>query len=271
MLPPTAFYLSMDDTLLAQFLTSGTGLTFTITVRMLLADGTLKVDNYQSFPSVFNPQIYYCIIPPVEGYVLSSMLQGGGTLDGSCFATLIVYRGTITPPIAVFPPVAGMVLIQGYLDSWTYLSWPQSPLIEAGEGAGRMRNMMLTPAAGTNWTLKPTSAQRWEVQTVQFAFNTSAAAGNRQVSLLLFDRLGNAVVRIPANFTQAASLGYSYYFYNTAAHLQTAATWITAPFPLGINLENGMSLQSSVAGLQAGDSWASVSILVTEWMGVGHS
>lgn len=261
----------MDDTLLAQFLTSGTGLTFTVTVRMLLADGTLKVDNYQSFPSIFNPTIYYAIIPPVEGYVLSTMMQLGGTLDGSCFATLTVYRGTITPPIAVFPPVAGMVLMQGYLDQWTYLSWPGSILIEAGDGAGRMRNIMPTLANGTNWTAKTTSAQRWEVIAVQATLTTSAVVVNRQMSLVLWDRLGNSICRFPCNFTQAASLAYNYYFYNGAAHVQTGANWITAPIPTGIQLDPGMYVQSRVLNLDAGDAWSGVNVLVKEWMGVGHS
>lgn len=270
-LPPTAFYLSLDDTLLTQVLTSGTGLTFTVTVRMLRPDGTLTVDNYQTTPSVFNGAIYYAIIPPVEGYVLSCMVQGGGTIDGSCFCTVIAYRGTVTLPITVFPPVAGIVLIQGYVDSWTNLSWPQSPIVEAGMGAGRMRNIMPTVAAGQNWQIKTGAAQRWDVIAATCALTTSAVAANRTMALMPFDRFGNGMNRFPCNFTQPASTTLNYYFYQGAAHVQTGGSWITAPFPTGITLDPGMSVQSRVQNLDAGDSWSFVNCLVREWMGVGHS
>jgi hypothetical protein len=270
-LPPTAFYLSMDDTLLAQFLTNDLGLTFTLTVRMLLADGTLMVDNYQTTPSPFNGTIYYAIVPPVEGYVLSCMVQSNTNAESSCWCNVIAFRGTITLPAVVFPPVAGIVIVQGYVDEFSYLSWPQSPLTEAGVGAGHMRNIMLTPAAGSNWKLQSSMPLRWEVIALQCTLTTSAAVANRQMSVVVFDRLNNPIVRIPTNFTQAAGLAYSYYFYNGATHLQTNTTWITAPFPQGVFLDNGMYLQSRVVNLDAGDVWSLVNVLVREWMGVGHS
>jgi len=270
-LPPAAFYLSMDDTLLAQFLTSATGLSFTLTVRMLLADGTLIVDNYQTTPSPFNGAIYYAVLPPVEGYVLSCMVQNNTNIDGSSWCTVVAFRGTVHLPVVVFPPVSGIVLVQGYVDEFSYLSWPNSPLVEAGEGAGRMRNIQPTLAAGANWIAKTTSAQRWEVISVQCRLTTSAAVPARQVTLIPFDALGNSVLRIPCNFTQAASTTLAYDFYNSAAHIQTNTIWVTAPFPQGLMLDPGMSIQSAVNNLDAGDTWSFVSVLVREWMGVGHS
>jgi hypothetical protein len=270
-LPPSAFYLSMDDTLIGHFITSASGLTFTLTVRMLLADGELKVETYDTTPTPFNPNNYDVIVPPVEGYVLSCMVQLNGTIDGSAWGIVAVFSGTATQPIVVFPPVTGMVLVQGYLDEWTWLSWPNSPLVEAGVGAGRIRRIAPGLSPGTNWTVQTSSTQRWEILTVDSLLTTSAAAGNRQMSLVLFDRLGNALCRFPTNFTQAASLGYSYYFYNNATHIQTNTTWITAPFPTGIYLDPGMSVRSAVLNLDAGDQWSNVNVVVREWMGVGHS
>ena|SRR5262252_2555306 len=270
-LPPSAAYVSMDDTPVAYIIASAGYLSFTLALRMLLPEGTIKVDEYESVNSPPGSGLYNIVVPPVEGYILSSFISLNATLDGSAWCTFALYKGSVSLPLVSLPPNAGMVISQGYVDAWSWLSYPLSPIIEGGMGSGRMRHLMATPLPGNNWKIQASSIQRWEIVAVQSRLTTSAAAANRQMSLEVFDRLGNPVVRFPTNFTQAASLTYGYYFYNSAAHIQTNAIWITAPIPQGLYLDCGMSLQSVVFNLDAGDSWSFVDVLAREWMGVSHS
>jgi len=261
----------MEDTLVVQFIGNAGPMTGTATVRMLLADGTIKVDYYTVLPSVINNFYSYAVIPPVEGYLLSCIVELNNAIDGSVWCTMTAFKGTVPQPIVSLPPVSGMLVVQGYVDEWTWLAWPNSPAVEAGMGAGRVRNITPATSNGVNWIVKTTSAQRWEVLYVEAWLTTSAAATPRQFSLITLDRLGNGLMRWPTNFTQAASLTYRYYFSNGAAHLNTGNNWITAPLSTGILLDPGMSMGASTGNLDAGDAWSFVSVTVLEWMGVGHS
>jgi len=238
---------------------------------MLLADGTIQAEIYNSIPNVPFANSSIVVIPPVEGYLLSCVAQLTATIDGSNWLWLRSFKGVVPTPIVTLPPGSGMLIAQGEIDHQSFIAWPNSLPTEAGTGAGRMRNIMLAPAAGANWTLQTSSHQRWEVLGVSALLRTSAAAGTRQASLLLYDRLGNAIMRYPTNFTQAAGLAYGYYFYTGATHMQTNAIWITAPLPTTLFLDPLMSLQSAVQNMDGGDAWQNVSCLVREWMGVGHA
>lgn len=270
-LPPTALYLSMDDTLLVQTICAASQVFATATVRMLLPDGTLRVDYYQVVPSPINVIFSYVVIPPVEGYLLSAIVQVDSTLEGSCWCQMTAFKGSVAQPIITLPPVSGLLVVQGYVDQSTFLAWPNSPAVEAGVGAGRIRYIAPFVANGTNWICKTTSVQRWQILAVQARLTTSAAATPRQVSLAWYDHFGNSLLRIPCNFTQGPSLAYSYYFYVGAAHIETSTTWITAPLPAGLILDPVMSLQSAVAFLDPGDSWSFVDVAVQEWMGVSRN
>jgi len=260
----------MDDTIVVQFLADARPTAGTVTIRMLLPDGTIKIDAYQVTASTINNFYSFAVIPPVEGYLLSCIVQLTSVNDGSVWCLMAAFKGSVQLPIISFPPVSGMLIVQGYVDQWSWLSWPNSPAIEAGTGAGRMRNISLTPAAGANWSAVATSQQRWEVLSVQARLTTSAAAGTRELFIMFMDRFGTTFLRVPTNFTQGPSLAYFYEFYDGAAHLQTYGTFITAPFPQGVMLDPEMSISSFVAAMDAGDTWASVNVLVREWMGVGH-
>lgn len=270
-LPPTALYLSLDDTLVVQTLCYANPVTGTATIRMLLPDGTLQVDYYQLLPSTINPVYSFAVVPPVEGYLLSAIVQINSTVYGSIWCQMVAFKGSVVQPIVSLPPVAGLLVVQGYVDESTYLAWPNSPAVEAGDGAGRMQRIALTPAVGANWILQAGGNQRLEVIAVSALLITSAAAGTRVVSLLVYDGLGNPIVRFPTNFTQAPSLGYAYDFYDSAAHIQTNTVWITAPIPQDLFLDPGMSLRSAVQSMDVNDFWNPVTILVREWMGVGHA
>lgn len=269
-LPPAAFYISMNDTLVALFeCFAGQG-TYTLTTRILLPDGTVQVEAYQSLNTP-NPNVPYIILPPVEGYMLSLVVAATATIDGSQWCQVALFRGNVASPLIVLPPNGGMLICQGYVDQFSWLSWPNSPCVEAGDGAGRIRNITVTGTTGTNWSVSTTGNQRWEIITVQMVLTTSAAAANRQVALALFDRFGGGVCSFPAAVTQTASSTGEYFFYDSAAASTVFGLFNTAPIPVGLTLDTGMKIGSNTVGLQAADTISQIVVNVKEFVGVSHA
>src|SRR5262252_7062225 len=90
-LPPSALYVSMDDTPVAQFIASAPGLLFKLAVRMLLPQGIVQVDEYESVNFPPGSIVYNIVVPPVEGYILSSLISLQSTLDGSAWCNFSLY------------------------------------------------------------------------------------------------------------------------------------------------------------------------------------
>lgn len=272
-LPPSAVYVSMQDTIVAQFQTNIGVSSLQLTLRLLLPDGTMQTETYYATQSTLHPIFWYVVIPPVEAYLLSGVAYGGLLGSGSAWCWCKVFRGDVPQPIISFPADGGLLLMQGYVNNQNHLAWPNSPIVEAGTGAGLMRSIALVAPTGTNWTQRVPTLTRWEILSVAFKLTTSAAAGNRQISLIVLDANGTGEMRFPVAFTQAPNLAYSYYFFSGAGNSQNAGppVWNTAPIATPLLLDGSWSLQSSVQGLDAADSWTSPTMMVREWCGAGET
>lgn len=268
-LPPSALYISMTDTFVALFSVSLPNTAFTLSVRILMPDGTIQNETYVSTTPV-NPQVPVIVLPPVEGYLLSCVVVRNDVQNCSAFCNMSLYRGAAQTPLISLPPNAGMTVAAGYVSELGPLTWPNSPVIEPGTGAGYMRSITPTTTTGQNWSVTATSNQRLEIVAVQATLTTSAVVANRQMSLVWFDQPGASICRFPVGAPAVASSVVSYYFYVGASLAAPFSSWITAPIPNGLMLDPGMSLQTRVQSLDAGDSWSFCSLGVREWMGIGH-
>lgn len=269
-LPPAALYISMNDSIAATFIASLPGTSFTMILRILLADGTIQIESYNSTAPI-NPLVPNILVPPVEGYLLGAVIERTDALNCSAWVTCGFYRGAIIPPLVSLPPNSGQVIIQGEIITNSPLAWPNSPVQEAGTGAGIMRTIPLTVAAGTNWSVGPNVNARWDVVAAECQLTCSATAATRLVSLHCLDSSGDGIARTFASVTQTASQSYNYYFFRGAAPLFINANMVVAPMPQDLYLDVGQTLKSQVIGLDAGDTWAFVTVTVKEWVGVSHS
>lgn len=268
-LPPSALYISMNDTFVALFSVSLYFTAFTLSVRILMPDGTIQNETYVSTAPI-NPAVPSIVLPPVEGYLLSCVVERNDIQNCSAFCNMSLYRGAAQNPLVSLPPNAGMTVAAGYVSELGPLCWPNSPVIEPGTGAGYMRSVPLPNPTGANWTIRTTSQQRWAIVTVVFNFDTSAAAGNRQVTLVVLDQSGAGVARYSCGKLQAPSLAYSYNFFSGAQDALLGTAFVEHPIPDGLMLDPGMGLESVVLGIDAADTFTNGSLLVREWMGVGH-
>lgn len=269
-LPPSGLYISMNDIVVALFACFAGAGTYSMTTRMLLPDGTIQSEVYVSQNSP-NPSVPWIIMPPVEGYLLSLVVEATGTIDGSQWCQVATFRGSVATPLITLPPNAGLLIVQGYVDQQSWLSWPNSPIVEGGTGAGRIRAISVAPTTGVNWSVSTTAYQRWEIISVQMVMTTSAAVATRLVTLGLLDRFGVGVCSYPCAQTQAASSTVEYFFFNGASYMAESPGLVTAGVPAGLTLDPGMQLVSNVNALQPTDTISSIVVNVKEWMGVSHA
>lgn len=268
-LPPSAVYISMNDTVAAVFLAPLAGTSFTLVLRILLPDGTIQIESYNSTAPI-SPLVPNILVPPVEGYLLGAVIERNDVLTCSTWVSCALFKGAIVPPLVSLPSSSGQMIMQGEVMVNSWLAWPNSPVSEAGTGAGAMRTIPLTVGAGTNWFVGPPVAARWDIIAAQFAFQCSAAAGARLVGLWFIDGAGNSIARAFASVTQAPSTAVSYYFFRGASPLFINGNLINAPMPIDIQIEAAGKVESAVFGLDAGDTWGSVTLTVKEWVGVSH-
>lgn len=270
-LPPSALYLSQDDTVVLLFQTNIAGSSATANVRLLTPQGDVKVEAYTIYGLQALGHDNNLVIPPLECYLLSMMVTVATADQGSVWCQAWVIRGQFPAPYFAPPTFGGMLIVQGYVDNYSYLSWPNSPVIEAGTGAGRMRNIPVANTTGANWTVRVPSLTRWEVISVQMNFVTSVAAGNRAMSLLVFDENNNSLMRYPSTYLQPGNQPAAYYFYDSAAQASVTPliVWVTAPLPSGLILDNNWQIQSRVVNLDAADAFTFINLHVREWVGIG--
>lgn len=268
-LPPSALYLSADDTLVLLFQTNTAGSLPVAYARLLMPDGEIRIQQFQSPPLQALPTYNFLTISPTECYLLSMMVNANLAQQGSVWCQCWAIRGTFTPPYTPPPPYGGMLVLQGYLDDFGFLAWPNSPIVEPGTGAGRMRSIRIANVTGVNFKFTVPSLTRWEILSCQMVLTTTAAGANRIVELVTFDQTNTEVCGYPCTQTTAPSTTFLYFFFQGAAQSQTLPTLNTAPLPSGLMLDSAWSLQSNVTNLAAGDTITNLTLHVREWVGIG--
>jgi hypothetical protein len=268
-LPPSSLYLSLDDTPVFLFQTNTTNTYATIFLRVLMPDGTVRVDRYDAGPFQPLPAYNFLTCTPAECYLMSCNITGNLGSGGSLWCQGFVIRGTFNPPYSAAPPYGGMVIVQGYLDDFGFLSWPNSPVVEPGTGAGRMRAIYTPNVTGANFKFTVPSLTRWEIVSCQCVLHASAAGAARIMELVTFDPHGVSVCGYPSGTTTPPSGTLIYWFYQGAAEIQAEPTFITTPLPVGLTLDSGWSLQSNVITLDVGDQITNLALHVKEWVGIG--
>lgn len=260
-LPPAAFYISPEDRVTVWVLTDLPGLTIYIQLRMLMPTGEVQLIPYEFIPqSTLNWYPAY-ELPPWEGYLLGALCFSTNPQRGQCFVSVQVMRSA--PPGLI---QAGIVLMQGYINTQNVLSYPTSPLQSTFSGRGAFLTITEPNQIGTNMVLPSPVNTLWRVCSLTFQLNTDATAGNRTAAITLNDRSGLVVGFWNSTLEQSASTDVIYGFSCGGA---SSAVGINANIagPTDLFIPEQGSIRTEIQGMTATDQIVNIAMLVEEWMG----
>lgn len=183
---------------------------------------------------------------------------------GETFARLEVVRG-----IGGAPNVLG-VLLAGYIGSWGGMGWPGTPLQTPWEGRGFVHSEFdpfLVPGANPRIVMPDNCL--WRILAIGGSLVTSAAGATRHAYLQLVQQ-GLVLWQAPSTLPQAPSTGFFHAWGAGYSGVADASNQTgLGAIPQDLFLENHGALagevRMSTVGLDPGDAWTNVSMLVEEW------
>jgi hypothetical protein len=144
------------------------------------------------------------------------------------------------------------LLVQGYLITGQYLSWPLSPMCDSWQGPGvPVQLAPAAPAAGANLAYDVPAGYLFRWLAIRFMLITDNNAAARRVSIVPFGEGGDVFTEWSV-FTQAASLTYQYMFIVGADSVQNG-TFIREPLVNSLIIPGGANFSINVANIQVGD------------------
>lgn len=260
-LPPSAYYLSPEDQVAVWVMTNTTAQTIFLQLRMLLATGEVKLIPYN-----FTPQLTYqwysaFQVPPVEGYLLGAQLWSQTPQRGQTFVSAQIMRGS---PPSLFQ--AGEVLLQGYTNYMSVLSYPTTPLEATFSGRGAFVTITTPTISGQYATFTAPPYTLWKLYTLKFTLTTSAAAGNRLVAVYQSD-VNNIQTGVWPNTTiQAPSSTVEYTFAPGGISAQVAP-FATIAGPAEMFVPAQSLVGAYVGGMDPADTFTLLAASVEVWVG----
>lgn len=262
--PPTDSYISQDDQLFTHIVNSAPGITVYITVRLLLPDGRIQLNQfaYLPFSTRVNQQFAQFL---AEGFLLSVTATGGPTNVGQTYLNVTIARNL---PVGTFPASGayGEILLQGYLTGANALTWPRGQIGSTQSLQGYVRSITgTTPAAGAEISETVPINAIWRLKSFWFRLTTSAAVANRTPHMVVTDGT-NTVVDTPANLTQAASLVLTWQYIDGSASSVGNDGVAFFRAEAGMLLASGYKITTVTTALQAGDQYTAPQYVVEEWI-----
>jgi hypothetical protein len=262
--PPSMLYVQRDDQLILQCMNGSQSQTFTVTVRLLLAEGSISAIQRILRPgSIFS--VSQLAIPLAEGYLLSvAVACDSASTRGIAFASAFIARGGSTAAFAT------LGLLCDYVTVRAVASWPGGRQIHPTEGPGNIRLISVAqPATGAEWTLTVQNGARWRVMAIESKLVTAVAVANRISKVQYFDGISGLsfYTAVPDQAVAAATTAQICAAPGANTTIPELATVNQAlPIDLVLSGLNPTTINSLTTGLQAGDQYSSVSVLVEEWL-----
>jgi hypothetical protein len=154
---------------------------------------------------------------------------------------------------------------EGYVPLNTSTGWPGLPPKEITDGAGTLRSITgTTPGAGVEISETVPNFRRWTLVGLTIFLTSSAAAGNRNIAVVIDDGV-NVLFQSQCLFNQIASTvpGYSAPIAQGSQPILAGPQSINLPLPYP--MKAGFRLRTQTAGLLAGDQFTAPHYLVNEW------
>lgn len=259
--PPTALYVTADDSLLVRAHASVAGLTVGVRARILNPDGDIIPSAFQVLPTS-NRVAVTKVFQLAEGFLLGGAVQldAGTARRGQCFVQVILVRGGA---LASDP---GQSLVSDYIVSGEFVGWPQGRVQQSIEGPGILRSITGTaPGAGNQVNEVVPVGARWLLRSFRMTLTTSAAAGVRRVHFIVDDG-ATILLDHAAGDTQALNTTRNYNE-DPAGIIRVAQdNEIYVPINSDWRLFAGYRLRTTVTAGDVGDVFAAPQYEVEEWL-----
>jgi hypothetical protein len=262
--PPSILYVDVDDRLVLQAATSTNNEVVTVNVRLLLPDGRLEDMQFQVRP-LNTRAVLAQNFSLAQGYILSvSAVAAQAITRGQTFLRISTQRG------ASGPGNPAQMLFADYVTTQATSAYPNGRVLSPVEGPGFVYFFAESnPAAGADWGVVLPANTRWRVRGMTGVLTTSAAVANRQPSIAVLGSTGQGFQGFP---TVNAVASGTYHITAGGIAPYTAINPLDIPLPLPPDLvlasTSGVAsaIQGSTVGLQAGDQWSAVALLIEEWL-----
>lgn len=260
--PFQAIYVTRDDLLTLKIWSPTVATTTQLSLRFMAADGTI-VPQFESFAALTAgtaPAAH--TLQGAEGWLISASIATPGAPRGQVYTMLEIARGGGSQDVT-----AGHVLIAGYPGSAGMLGYPQSPVQSPLDGRGWIFTFTIAnPAAGADFSVTVPAGEQWILRSMAAVLATSAAAATRTPVLLIMDGSGNVSMAAGQGDAMAASTTWTWSFYPGATDLGVSTSPAHAPIPPDLRLPPGYVIKSSTAGLQAGDQWSAIALMIERFV-----
>jgi hypothetical protein len=260
--PPSALYITQDDQLQVITANSLAGQSIIIVAQLLLPDGRLQANQWQVNPAATRA-LATTVFPLGEGYLInvSVIPTVSPTRRGQTWIQVGVRRGGVAGGQLV------QTLIADYVDTFYGGTWPGGRITNSLDGRGYLRSILgPTPAVGANILETVPPNAHWVVQSMYFGLQTSATAGNRQMSVALDDG-ANIFWNDQCEPLVAANTNVTFCWGKQLGWAQTTAVnaFVGRSLP-EIRLGPGFHISTWITAKQAGDALTGLTYLVEEFM-----
>lgn len=117
------------------------------------------------------------------------------------------------------------------------------------------------PVAGSDWSWQGPTDRPFRIQSVRAVLASSATVANRAAELHVLDRDRNVIIDVPAIASQAASSTETWSWLPVGFGPGTVDNPALGPLP-DCWVPDGCSVKVVTAGIQAGDQWSEIVLLV---------
>jgi hypothetical protein len=199
-----------------------------------------------------------------EGFLLSVVAIGTTTPNrGTTFARIWLQQrpgpqGTIAP---------AMILVADYVTTTAPVGWPGGRFSTPTEGPGVLQEILVSqPAAGQDWRFIIPPNGRWRIQSANAIFVASGVTATRIPRIQLFGYAG--LILWWAGPQQSIAAGQSVSVSASSAQVTTLIdpSSVLLPLPSPCFLAANEYIQTSTMGMQAGDQWSAIVLVVETWL-----
>jgi hypothetical protein len=259
---PSPVYLTGEEFLRLSSIGSASGVTLTLSGRVLRPDNTIERIVLQHQPNA-NRTVASSDSSLPEGWLLGLTVRAsaGTPSSGQVWVNLELGIGLTGAKQIV------QSLGCGFCVTNVPYAWPGGVSNQPLDGTGILRSITgTTPAAGAEISETVPTGARWQVLAFRYQLVTSATVASR-LSALLFDDGANILAFFGGDATEAAGATFVYSFAAGFSPIVGSATnAIGRGLPGAVFLPAGARIKTQTSAIQVGDQYSIVQYLVREWM-----
>lgn len=255
---PQSLLVTNNDTFVVLVLSSVVG-TLSVSMRVLLADGTISLSTYQ-YQTSGNRFGESHVGPMPDGFLIGASISFSGS-KGQAYVQAYIVRSFF---LANAPFIG--ILAQGYPYFYKTLFWPGSVLGEQRDLAGNIRSITgSVPGAGAEINEVVPANAVWRLLAFKFSLTTAVTVATRIPHFVLDDG-ANGYYEKPAQQGQLASLTVKYQAATGDRDIATNDTVANTNLPSPLMLPGGHRIRTLTTAIQAGDQYTAPQYLVEEWI-----